>query len=264
MTTTDTAAQRTALILGGSKGLGLGVAQTLSAQGVAVGLVGRDVNVLNTAAVQLREAGGNVRIFPTDLRNDESVEALLHEVELQLGRVDILLLNGGGPPPFLASHYNPQVWSEQFGSMVLSQIKVATHFLPGMRMRGFGRILIVSSTSVREPIPGLTVSNSLRPALAGWAKSLAGEVASEGVTVNVVMPGRFATERTNYLDALDAKERGVEQSVTAAESQAEIPMKRYGRPEEFGAIVAFLASDQGAYITGVALPIDGGLSRAIV
>ena len=257
-------AGRTALVLGGSRGLGFGVAEALSRAGASVILVGRDDVALHAAEKRIRSSGGNAAIFTADLSDGESIERLLQDVERHAGKIDIVLLNGGGPPPFNASIAAPEIWREQFSAMVLNQIKVATFFLPAMRSRRWGRIIVVSSTSIREPIAGLTASNALRAALAGWAKTLAGEVAADGVTVNLLLPGRFATERTEKFDAMDAADRGVEPSVIAAESQSEIPTKRYGTPAEFGAVAAFLASEGGAYVTGVALPVDGGLSRSIL
>lgn len=255
---------RTALLLGGSKGLGLGVAEALVQRGVHVALVGRDTAALQAAAEQLAAYPGSVTLFACDLQDSDSVSRLLADVSQRLNTVDIILLNGGGPPPFAASHYDETLWQTQFTAMFLSQIRIVSHFLPAMRQRGFGRVLAVSSTSIREPIADLTASNALRSALAAWAKTLATEVARDGVTVNVVLPGRFATERTTRLDAMDAEDRGVDSAVIAAESQQQIPLGRYGTAQEFGAVVAFLASEEASYITGVALPVDGGLSRSML
>jgi 3-oxoacyl-[acyl-carrier protein] reductase len=262
-TKADDLAGRTALVLGGSKGLGLGVAEALARKGAAVMLVGRDLGALEAAQKRLLASGGKVEIVTADLASDDHVDELLQAVDRQAARIDIVLLNGGGPPPFKASEANVGVWREQFGAMVLNQIRIATHFLPAMRAQRWGRIIAVSSTSIREPIAGLTASNALRAALAGWAKTLAGEVAADGVTVNLLLPGRFATERTEKFDAMDAADRSVAPAVIAAESQAEIPIRRYGTAAEFGAVAAFLASDGGSYVTGVALPVDGGLSRSL-
>lgn len=257
-------AKRTALVLGGSRGLGFGAALALAENGVDVALVGREEATLRAAEAKLEGKPGVAMSLPCDLSEKESVSELLAQVDRHMGHVDILLLNGGGPPPFPASKFEEEIWLQQFATMFLNQVRIASHFLPGMRTRRFGRIVAVSSTSVREPIPGLTASNALRSALAGWAKTLSLEVAADGITVNVVLPGRFATERTVYLDAMDAADRGVDPSVIAGESQAEIPIGRYGTPEEFGAVVAFLASDKACYVTGVAMPVDGGLSRSML
>ncbi|MFK8256288.1 SDR family oxidoreductase [Erwinia sp. AnSW2-5] len=256
--------KRTALVLGGSRGLGLGVAAALVQRGIDVALVGRDVSALHAAGEHLAGHPGSVTLFACDLQDSDSVSRLLADVSQRLNSIDIILLNGGGPPPFAASGFDEALWQTQFTAMFLSQVRIATHFLPAMRQRGFGRVLAVSSTSIREPIADLTASNALRSALAAWAKTLAAEVAREGVTVNVVLPGRFATERTTRLDAMDAEDRGVDRAVIAAESQQQIPVGRYGTVEEFGTVVAFLASEDAGYITGIALPVDGGLSRSML
>jgi 3-oxoacyl-[acyl-carrier protein] reductase len=256
--------QRTALILGGSKGLGFGVATSLAAQGVSVALVGRNPDSLEKARQCIVNQGGTSTTFRCDLADAKSVAELLADVSRAHERIDIVLLNGGGPPPFAAADFNAQAWLTEFNQMFLNQVRLATHFLPAMRRRRWGRILVVSSTSAREPIGGLTASNAIRPALAGWAKTLAGEVAADGVTVNLLLPGRLATERTTNFDRLDAEERGVSPDVIAAESQSEIPMKRYGTPAEFGAVAAFLAGDGAAYVTGAAIAVDGGLSRTML
>lgn len=256
--------KQTALLLGGSKGLGLSVAEALSRRGVNVALVGRDKIAMRAAEERLSARAGLVTSFTCDLTDAASVSRMMGNVDKAIGSIDILLLNGGGPAPIAASQYDEAYWNTQIRSMFLSQIDIAAHYLPAMRERHFGRIIAVSSTSIREPIPNLAASNALRSALAGWAKTLANEVAGEGVTVNVVMPGRFATERTMRLDELDAAERGVDPTVIAAESQSEIPVGRYGTPEEFGEVVAFLASEAASYVNGVALPVDGGLSRSML
>jgi 3-oxoacyl-[acyl-carrier protein] reductase len=255
---------RTALVLGGSKGLGFAVARALAADKVSCGLVGRNVETLDRAARELAALGVKAETFPHDLSASDGIDRLITDVRARLGKIDILVLNGGGPPPFPASSFDAGAWNAAFRSLVFNQIDIATRLLPDMRANGWGRILVVSSTSIREPIPGLTASNAMRPALAGWAKTLAGEVARDGVTVNVLMPGRIATDRTTQLDALDAKERGVDAAVVSAESQAEIPIGRYGTPDEFAAIAAFLAGAGGAYVTGTAIPVDGGLSLGMI
>lgn len=255
---------RRALVLGGNKGLGRGVAARLAAEGAVVAAVGRDAAALEATAADLRGVSPSSFGIHADLENPADVAAMFKRIDLEWGGVDILLLNGGGPPPFGAGDADGARWHRQFDALFLTGLGIAAHVLPGMRARRWGRILVVSSTSVREPIRGLTASNALRAAVAGWAKSLANEVAADGVTVNLLLAGRLDTERTKVLDRLDAEARGVDAEVIAAESQAEVPIGRYGTADEFGAVAAFLASDLASYITGAAIPIDGGLARAIL
>lgn len=253
-----------ALVLGGNKGLGRGVAARLAAEGAIVAAIGRDAAALETAVADLRSVSPSSFGIRADLENPADVAAMFERIDREWGGVDILLLNGGGPPPFDASEADGARWHRQFDALFLTGLGIAAHVLPGMKARRWGRILVVSSTSVREPIRGLTASNALRAAVAGWAKSLASEVAADGITVNLLLAGRLDTERTKVLDRLDAKARGIETERIAAESQAEVPVGRYGTPDEFGAVAAFLASDLASYVTGAAIPIDGGLARAII
>lgn len=253
-----------ALVLGGNKGLGRGVASALAENGAIVAIAGRDDAALNAAASALRVHSPRSFALNADLADPVALAAMLDRVDEAMGGIDILLLNGGGPPPFPAASLNIVQWRTQFEAMFLSGVRIAAHFLPGMRERHWGRILVVSSTSVREPIAGLTASNALRAAVAGWAKSLAGEVAADGITVNLLLAGRLATARTDTLDRMDAEAGGVDVAVIAAESQADVPVGRYGTADEFGAVAAFLASEKASYVTGAAIPVDGGLSHAII
>jgi 3-oxoacyl-[acyl-carrier protein] reductase len=250
-----------ALVLGGSKGLGHGIAGALAAEGAIVALTGRDQAVAAQAAAQI---GDPARGMALDLADAGAIDPFLDRLARDFGDIDILVLNGGGPPPSLASEIDPAFWRAQFDTMVLAGMRITNRLLPPMRQNGWGRIMAVASTSIREPIPGLTASNALRSAVAGWMKTLAGEVAAEGITVNMLLPGRLATDRTLSFDRMDAESEGLSIEAVAARSQSDIPVGRYGTPAEFGAAAAFLASRQAGYITGVALPIDGGLSRAML
>ena len=250
-----------ALVLGGSKGLGRGIAEALAAEGAIVALTGRDQAKAAQSAAQI---GDSVRGLALDLANPDAIDPFLDRLASDFGQIDILVLNGGGPPPSLASEIDPAFWRAQFDTMVLAGMRITNRLLPSMRQNGWGRIMAVASTSIREPIPGLTASNALRSAVAGWLKTLAGEVAAEGITVNMLLPGRLATDRTLSFDRMDAESEGLSMETVAARSQSDIPVGRYGTPAEFGATAAFLASRQASYITGVALPIDGGLSRSML
>lgn len=250
-----------ALVLGGSKGLGRGIAEALAGEGVAVALTGRDP--VKTAAVAA-EIGDGALGLVLDLSDPDAIDPFLSQLVTDFGPVDILVLNGGGPPPSVAAEIDPAFWRKQFDTMVLSGMRITDGLLPFMRQQRWGRIISVASTSIREPIPGLTASNALRSAVAGWMKTLAGEVAAEGITVNMLLPGRLATDRTLSFDRMDAEAEGLSLEAVATRSQSDIPLKRYGTPAEFGAAAAFLASRQAGYITGVAVPIDGGLSRSML
>lgn len=256
---------KTALVLGGGRGLGLGVAKALAAEGVNLALLSRNEAALRAAADTLqREHGVTAVAVTADLANWEAMEAAIAQAEQQLGgNIDILLNNSGGPTPSGVHGVAPGVWSAQFDAMVLSLIRTADRVLPGMRGKGWGRILTIASTTVVEPNPVLAVSNTLRSALVGWSKTLAGEVARDGITVNMLLPGRIATDRTQQLDQLAAEKAGKSADAVMAEKAAGIPVGRYGSVEEFGAAAAFLASVQASYITGSMLRIDGGALHSV-
>jgi 3-oxoacyl-[acyl-carrier protein] reductase len=173
------------------------------------------------------------------------------------------VLNTGGPPPGSAAGTADAVWSQQFEAMFLSAIRLTRLALPGMRQRGFGRILAVVSSGVIQPIPNLGISNALRAALVGWAKTLAGEVAGDGVTVNCIAPGRIATDRVAELDQGRAKREGIDIGQVEKESRAAIPAGRYGDAAEFASVAAFLASPRASYMTGGVIRVDGGMIRSV-
>ena len=248
-----------ALVLGATKGLGWATAQALAREGVVVGITGRDAAV---AERQARELGPYARGYGLDLTRPEQVDLCLASVAENLGAADILVLNGGGPPPSQAIPVDPDFWRTQFEAMFIGLTRIADSYLPNMLDKGWGRILIVSSTSIREPIAGLTASNAIRAAMAGWAKTLAREIAGNGVTVNVVMPGSMATDRILSFDQREAQSQGVSIAEVRSRNEADIPARRYGRPEEFGAVMAFLASQQASYVTGAVIPVDGGSLRS--
>jgi len=256
---------KTALVLGGGRGLGFGVAQALAAEGVNLALLSRSQTTLQGAADTLqREHGVTAVTVAADLANWEEMAAAITQAEQQLGGTfDILLNNSGGPSPSGVQGLAPALWTAQFDAMVLSLIRTADRVLPGMRARGWGRILTIASTTVVEPNPALAVSNTLRSALVGWSKTLASEVAKEGITVNMLLPGRIATDRTQQLDKLAAEKSGKSADTIMAEKAAGIPAGRYGSVAEFGAAAAFLASVQASYITGSMLRIDGGALHSV-
>lgn len=254
---------RKALVCGASKGLGLAIAECLAAEGAAVGLVARSREKLSAAVKALEANGGKGLAIAGDLGKWGEVEAALDAMRRSLGEPDILVVNSGGPPPVDVTEIDAGLWRAQFEVMVLNQMRLTEAVLPAMRKNGFGRILAVSSTSIVEPFASLAISNSLRAALAGWLKTLASKVAADGVTVNLLLPGSFATERIEDLHRRAAEEQGVPLERIRQENRKDIPAGRYGEPREFGAIAAFLASPRAAYITGTAVRIDGGATRSL-
>ncbi len=181
----------------------------------------------------------------------------------QLGPIDILVNNSGGPPPSGASGVKPELWEAQFHAMVLPLFRITDMLLPAMRERKFGRVLTVASYSVIEPIPFIGISNTLRGAVAGWSKTLAGEVARDGVTVNMLLPGVIATDRSVQLHEANAKRQNISVEEALKRFETTLPVGRMGTAAEFGAVAAFLASPLASYVTGSMIRIDGGLTRSV-
>jgi 3-oxoacyl-[acyl-carrier protein] reductase len=257
-------AGRNALVVGGSKGLGQGVADALAGEGVSIALMARDPSALKVAADAINGRGkGRAVSISADLADPIAIAEAVQRAEGQVGPIDILINNCGGPPPVTAAGADAALWQAQFQQMVLSTFQLTDLLLPSMRKRRWGRIVTIASTSVIEPIAELAISNGLRGLLAGWSKTLAGEVAGDGVTVNMLLPGSFATARTSAIDRRQADREGLTESEVARLAAAGIPVGRYGRPDEFGAAAAFLCSQPAAYVTGSMMRVDGGACRSL-
>jgi 3-oxoacyl-[acyl-carrier protein] reductase len=242
---------RVALVLGASRGLGRAIAVALAGEGTRIALAARSADALEETAVAI---GSDAVALAVDTGDADSVAALPGRVREALGPVEILVLNTGGPPAGGALEHDVDEWLDAYRSLVLAPLILARECVPGMRERGWGRIVNVSSTSIREPIPGLTLSNANRMAAEGFLATLAREVAADGVTVNTVATGRFGTER---LRSLYGSEEQAE-----AHARDDVPAGRLGRPGEYGDLVAFICSDRAAYLTGTVIPLDGGLTRS--
>jgi 3-oxoacyl-[acyl-carrier protein] reductase len=253
-----------ALVTASSRGLGLGIARAIAAEGADVLLTGRDAEKLATEAARLgEELGRTVPYTVADLSNPEGREALAAHIETLWGGLDILVNNTGGPPNMPTLSIPSAQWGSQLEAMVLPVTELTARFAPGMKERGWGRILTVGSSGIIQPIAGLGLSNALRAALQGWSKTLSAELAPHGVTVNMILPGRIHTERVDQLDALAAERTGKSADEVAKASRATIPAGRYGRVEEFAAVANFLVSGPASYVTGTSVRVDGGIMRSV-
>ena len=254
---------KTALVLGGGGGLGRAISLALATEGAKVAVADIDNNSIIETEAAIARVGGVSIGLPWDLADLSQIDARITRVEAELGSVAILVNITGGPPPTTAAGQDPGVWTQHFQAMVLSIIAITDRVLPGMREKHWGRIITSTSSGVVSPIPNLGISNALRLSLVGWSKTLAREVGSDGITANVILPGRIATDRIKFLDEAKAKREGRTVEDVAAESTRTIPVGRYGNPEEYGAVVAFLASERAAYITGSVIRVDGGLIASV-
>lgn len=254
-----------ALVMGASKGLGRSIADSLAAEGAALVISGRDQAKLDAVAAELIAAGAaSAQGVQADVSRGEDMDRLADEATRLLGAVDILVLNHGGPPPCVASEITDASLHTWFEQIVAAPIRIANRLIPGMRERGWGRVLVVGSTGMQHPIPNLALSNTLRSAVWAWLKTYSGEAAKDGVTMNVIAPGSIMTDRITQMAKARAAKTGVSLEADLAAVSKEIPAGRIGLPEEFGPMGAFLASERGGYITGSMIRVDGGRVRSML
>ena len=255
-------AGKRALVLSSSRGLGGAVAASLVAEGAQVFMTARSKEKLEAAASALSVKGpGKAIAFAADLKTE--AKQIFEAANAALGGIDILVANTGGPPAKTALDAEASDFAAHFEAMIVPVIAIAKLALPGMRAQKWGRIVTIASSGVQQPIPNLVISNALRSSLVGWSKTLAAEVAAEGITVNMVLPGRIETDRTAELDAANAQRQGKSVEEVAKAAVATIPAGRYGRPQEFADVVTFLASERAGYVTGSLVRVDGGAVRGI-
>ena len=255
---------RSALVGGASSGLGAAVADALAAEGCSLLLWSRKADRLGAVADRIREAhGAEVHTTTADASEPDAADRVLAAARERLGDVDVVVLNAGGPPPVDPLRTDAEGWRAAFQLLALTPIAIATELLPGMRERGWGRVVGLLSSVIREPVPPLVYSTAGRSALAGWMKTAAREVAADGVTINGIVTGRVMTPRIVELDTARAQREGRTPDEVRDESLRTIPARRYGEPSELAAVAAFLCSAQASYVTGTLVPVDGGMLHGI-
>jgi 3-oxoacyl-[acyl-carrier protein] reductase len=256
---------KVAMVGGASKGLGYAVARALAAEGAKVSIVSRDRSAVDRAAAEIKkETGAAVIATAGDLSSADAIDAWYRATVDGFGGIDLLYANTGGPPAGAALSFDDKAWQTNFDLLVLSVIRTTRLVVPSMQARGGGSILVGTSSSVKEPIGNLALSNVLRASVSSLAKTLSIELAPQKIRVNNLIPGRIETDRLKYLDEVNAKKAGVSTDEHRAKSAASVPLGRYGAPEEFGRAAAFLLSSAAAYITGASLQVDGGLIRGVL
>ncbi len=256
---------KVALVCAASKGLGRAVARELAAEGAKVAICARNAGALGTARQAIAaETGAEVLAVAADVARVEDIERVVGATLASFGRVDVLVNNNGGPPPGRFEAFDAAAWQAAARLTLFSALEFTRRLLPGMKERRWGRVLNITSIAVKQPIDNLMLSNSLRAAVTGWARTLANEVAADGITVNNLMPGYTRTERVEELAELAVEKEGITIAEYYERLGREIPVGRIGEPREFAALAAFLASDRAGYITGQSIAVDGGWIRGLL
>jgi 3-oxoacyl-[acyl-carrier protein] reductase len=257
-------AGRPALVAAASKGLGKACAAALAAEGARVAICGRDEETLDAARQDLASGrGSDVVAIPADVSTEEGAVGFVRQASEALGGCQILVANAGGPPAGPVLSFDDNDLRAALDLNFLSTVRMVREAVPLMREGGYGRVVIISSSAVKQPIEGLGLSTSARAASAGWARLLADELAGQGITVNTVLPGRFETDRVRWLRERRAEAEGRDPSEVARAEAEAIPAGRIGDPAELGAVVAFLCSEQAGYVTGTFVSVDGGMYRGL-
>ncbi|HET7224619.1 MAG TPA: SDR family oxidoreductase [Candidatus Eisenbacteria bacterium] len=256
---------KVALVAASSKGLGRAIAEALAAEGAALALCARHADTLAAARDEIaRTTRAPVHAVAADLAQAEGIERVTRSTLERFGRVDVLVTNNGGPPIGVFERHDWAAWQRACELTLRSAVELTRAALPGMRERRWGRIIHVTSLTVKQPIDGLMLSTSIRSALTGLSRTLANEVAADGITVNTILPGFMNTERVAEVNEAAAAREGISVSEVERRTIAQIPMRRIGEPRELAAMAAFLASERAAYITGQSIVVDGGWVRALM
>jgi 3-oxoacyl-[acyl-carrier protein] reductase len=256
---------RPALVAAASRGLGKACAAALAAEGASIAICGRDPATLQATRDEIAEAtGSTVVAIPADVSVEEDVLRFVREGTEVLGGCQILVTNAGGPPSGRFEELGDQEFREALELLFFSTMRMAREAIPRMREAGYGRIVVISSTAVKQPIPNLILSNAVRTAVAGWAKTVSDEVARDGITVNAVLPGRVLTDRARWLIERQAEASGRSVEEEQRVQEAALPVGRFGEPRDVGDLVAYLASERASYLTGCSIQVDGGLYRGLL
>jgi 3-oxoacyl-[acyl-carrier protein] reductase len=256
---------KVAMVAGASRGLGYAVARALAEEGVHVSIASRDAAAVAAAARRMEEeTGAHVLAVATDVSSGPAIEHWHHKTIDQFGGIDLLFTNSGGPPPGATLNFDDAQWQKAFELLLMSAVRMVRLAVPSMASRGGGSIILPTSSSVKEPIPNLALSNILRASVAALSKTLASELVAQKIRVNHLIPGRIATDRLRELDESNSKRQGISLEEQQKRMQQTIPMGRYGDPKEFAAAAVFLFSDAASYITGATLQADGGQMRSVL
>jgi 3-oxoacyl-[acyl-carrier protein] reductase len=256
---------RVALVAAASRGLGRAVAEELATEGSSLIICSRKTETIERVADEIKKSADvEVLGIAADVSKPDDVARVVNAGIERFGRIDILVTNAGGPPAGQFESFTLEQWEDATRLLLHSAIELARHVLPGMKERRWGRILNITSIAVKQPVDNLILSNSLRAAVTGFARTLANEVASFGITVNNIMPGYTRTERVEELARMMSEKQGITPAEFVARWEQEIPMRRIGEPREFASLAAFLVSERASYITGISVPVDGGWIKALM
>jgi 3-oxoacyl-[acyl-carrier protein] reductase len=256
---------RVAIVAAASKGLGRAVAEELAREGAHVAICARTAGALEETAAQIQKTtGGEVLHRALDVTDSKAVSDFVAAVETRFGRIDICVTNSGGPPSNLFKNTPPEAWRSAVDQLLMSTIYFAKEVLPRMQKNKWGRLITITSSAVKQPVEGLLLSNSIRAAVTGLARTLANEYAADGITVNNVCPGFTRTARLDGLASSISARTGSKPEEVFASWEREIPAGRIGTPQEFAAVVAFLASERASYVNGTSIAVDGGLVRSLL
>jgi 3-oxoacyl-[acyl-carrier protein] reductase len=255
---------KTILVSGGSQGLGFAIAEASAKEGANVFIGSRNEDKLKFSAGQLsKNTGSNVKYYQLDVTYPNSIKDWVNAALNQFGHIDGLIVNAGGPPAGSFDNFDDEQWYAAFELNLLSAVRLIREVLPTMKKASKGSIVTITSVSVKEPIDMLLLSNVFRSGVTSLAKSLSRDLASYNIRINNILPGRLDTERVKQLDGIIADNKGISVNEVRSSFHEQIPLSRYGKPEELGNLATFLLSDKASFITGTTIPVDGGMLRTV-